>query len=65
MSYLSIKAEIEEVVEHSNPSCGLTKECWTKCDKCGAERIRMIIVSWLSKHNLGLSIEFDDEWRKG
>ncbi len=34
---------IAEVIESSNPSCGMKKECETKCGECGAARIKTLI----------------------
>ena len=33
-----LEKEITDIIEHSDPSCGIDKECWTECGKCGAER---------------------------
>jgi len=53
-----MRNEIAKIVEESRPSCGLKKECWTKCGECGADRIKDKFVEVLKK--LGWDRAADD-----
>lgn len=49
---MSLRDDIVDIIDHSQPSCGLPKECYTECGKCGMERI----MSRLIEHIMELKL---------
>lgn len=49
---MSIREEVAKIVAQSHPSCGLKKECNTKCGECGAERITTYLKGEVEKCGL-------------
>uniref|UniRef100_A0A6H1ZGE4 Uncharacterized protein n=1 Tax=viral metagenome TaxID=1070528 RepID=A0A6H1ZGE4_9ZZZZ len=55
---------VVDIVEHSRPSCGLDKECVTKCGECGADHIYTVLLDWMAKHCSKTQLElFESEWK--
>jgi len=60
---MSIRAEITKIVKQSHLECGLPIACNTTCEKCGTERIKLVITEWLNAHASKVQLEqFEKDW---
>ena len=45
-----LKQDIAAIIEDSHPGCSQRKECNGNCGECGAERVLVVFLRWLTQH---------------